>query len=54
MWWEKVKQLIDYARTEKPDAYEVLRMANEIAEEWNQQKPPTTNDESIPIYIQHS
>jgi hypothetical protein len=54
MWWEKVKELIEYARGEKPDAYEVLRMANEIAAKWNEHKPPTTNDPDISIWIQRT
>lgn len=52
MWWESVKELIEYARGEKPDAYEILRRANEIAEQWNAQKPPSTNNPDIPFYTQ--
>lgn len=52
MWWESVKELIEYARGENPDAYRVLEMANRIAAEWNKQKPPATNDESTVFYTQ--
>lgn len=54
MWWEKVRELIEYARTEKPDAYEILRMANEITEQRNASMPPAASDPEIPLYIQHS
>lgn len=54
MWWETVKELIEYAKTEKPDAYKILEMANRIAEEWNQSKPPSTNDLNLVSYVQHS
>lgn len=54
MWWNSVKELIEYARTEKPDAYEIVRMANKIADEFNASKPPTTNDESIQWYVRQT
>lgn len=54
MWWESVKELIEYARGEKPDAYKVLEMANKIAAEWDKQKPPPTNDENAVFYTQQT
>lgn len=47
MWWNSVRDLLEYAKSEKPDPYEVVRMANKIASEWNEQKPPSTNDPTV-------
>ena len=53
MWWDSAKELVEYARGEKPDAYKILEMANRIASQWGEQKPPSTNDDSIPVYTQN-
>lgn len=54
MWWQSVKELLEYAKSEKPDAYEVLRLARQISDEWDANKPPTTNDPDAVFYVQHS
>jgi hypothetical protein len=49
-----VRDLIEYAKTEQPDPYEVIRRANEIAAQWNEQKPQVVDGTTIPIYVQHT